>query len=100
VSHVHDQDAGLMELLDDFAWWDANGRHEETRLFLDDHVDKFRQLAMCIIMLDEARRSSSLSLRLHETTYASFARAATDLWKEQVDTKCNPRRLGVRHAGG
>ena len=76
-----------MELLDDFAWRDADGRHEESRLFLDDHVDELRQLATCIIMLNEMKHVDPVHSGLHETTYVGFARTATDLWNEQIDTK-------------
>jgi hypothetical protein len=41
-SHVHDKNAGTMELVDDFAWWYADGRNEEARLLFDDDVNELR----------------------------------------------------------
>jgi hypothetical protein len=39
-THVHDKNAGLVELVDDFLWGYADGRHEETRFLFDDDVNE------------------------------------------------------------
>jgi hypothetical protein len=43
-----------VKIFDDFGRWNAHGGNEETRLLFDDDVDEFRQLATCVIELNEA----------------------------------------------
>jgi hypothetical protein len=39
-SHVHDENASFMELVDDFAWRHADGRNEEAGLLFDDNINE------------------------------------------------------------
>ena len=39
-SHVHNENASFMELVDDFTWRHADGRHEEAGLLFDDNIYK------------------------------------------------------------
>ena len=40
-----------MKPVDDFPWRYTNGRNEQARLLLNDHVNELRELTVCVIML-------------------------------------------------
>ena len=88
-----------MKFFDDFGWWNADSRNEETRLLLDDDVDELGQLATCIIELTKHTHSSFIfkaedvsAVGRGHVTYVCFPCAATNLGDEQVDAEW---RVGV-----
>jgi hypothetical protein len=62
-SHVHDQDAGVVQPLYDVSGWHADGADEERRLLFDNHVDQLRELTFRVVVL-ETRKPFSFELRL------------------------------------
>lgn len=58
--HVHHEDAGPMESLDDVFGWDPNGTNEELRLLLDNDVNKQVEVAFGVIVVCLSRRASDL----------------------------------------
>jgi hypothetical protein len=58
-THVHDENASLVELVDHLLWWYPDGRHEQTRLFFDDNVYQLGQLSMRVIVLNQKKRQSA-----------------------------------------
>lgn len=60
ADHVHVQDTGLLELLDDVLGGDTDGRDEELGAGLDDNVDELIELALGVIVAAEKPCVSSL----------------------------------------
>lgn len=51
TDHVHDEDAGLVEPLDDVLWWDTDGTDEELGLLLDNDVDQLVELTLGVVVV-------------------------------------------------
>jgi hypothetical protein len=66
--HVHVEDAGFVELVDDFFGWDANGGDKEFGARFDDDVDEFGKFAFGVVVI-------------------CLSGAAADLGDEQIDTE-------------
>ena len=76
ADHVHDRDARGVELVHGELRRDADGRDEDGRALLDDHVDQLRELALRVVLV-------------------GLAGGAADLGEEEVDA---PRRRLVDEA--
>jgi hypothetical protein len=48
--HVHVENAGLMELLDDVLWWDTDGTDKEFCSALDDDINKLVELSFGVVV--------------------------------------------------
>lgn len=56
TNHVHVEDAGLVELLNDGLRGDTDGADEELSTALDDDVDEFIKLAFGVVVASEINR--------------------------------------------
>jgi hypothetical protein len=84
-SYVHDQNAGFVEPVDDFAWRHADSRDEEARLLLDDDVDELGQVATGVIVLAKAWGSAGApSSRTKPRTFV--LRALPPTWGRSKST--------------
>ena len=89
ADHVHVEDPGFVELVDDLLGWDTNGGDEETGAGVDDDVNEFAELALGVVV------AVGGSVLVHVWYYClcihlvllGLSCAATDLWEEQVDTE-------------
>ena len=52
ADHVHVEDAGLVQLIDNLLGWDADGGDEETGAGLDDNVGEFAELALGVVVAE------------------------------------------------
>lgn len=50
TDHVHVKDAVLVQFLDNSLGRNTDGGNEELRAALNDHIDQFVQLALCVIV--------------------------------------------------
>lgn len=50
TDHVHAQDAGTVQLLDNSLGGNTDGGNEEASLFLDDNIDKLTELALGVVV--------------------------------------------------
>lgn len=50
ADHVHVDDAMFVKLVDNGLWGDADGRDEDSGLLLDNNVDEFIELALCVVV--------------------------------------------------
>ena len=50
ANHVHAEDIGLVEAVDDVLWWDTDGGHKEFGTALDDNGDKLIEFSLGIII--------------------------------------------------
>ena len=87
-THVHDENACLVQLVDGPPWGDADGTDKEFRLLLDDDVDEVGQLTLCVVVLKHGILSAhTAEERLGECTDVGLAGIPTDLRNEQVDAE-------------
>lgn len=88
ADHVHNEDTGLVELVDGPFGWDTDGRDEEGGLLGDDNINEFGELTLSVIGL-RVDMSDLLCGKIHmqETTYIGLASASTDLGEKEIDTE-------------
>lgn len=48
--HVHVENAGLVELVDNVLWWNTYGRNKEFRAGLDDNISKLIKLSLGVVV--------------------------------------------------
>lgn len=77
ADHVHDEDAGGVQAVDDGLGRDADGADEEAGAALDGDVDELVQLAVGVVVV-------------------GLAGAAADLGQGEVDAERQVRRRQVR----
>jgi hypothetical protein len=68
-----------MELVDCELRRDTNSADEDFGAFLDDDVDKLRELTLCVIVIRLTGAPTNLSIVLINT-YTSFAASDEGLW--------------------
>lgn len=89
--HVHVENTSLVQTLDHLFWRDTNGRDKQTCAGINDDVDEIVELAFCVViaavsLVSEMPRIVSCSEQ-GQASLLCLARTATDLWKQEVDTK-------------
>lgn len=87
VAHVHDRDAGLVQLLDGPCRWYADSTDEEPGLLLDDDINEVWQLALRVVVLESSMLTSKQRNTQYEVTHVGLACIAANLRDEQVNTK-------------
>jgi hypothetical protein len=90
-THVHNQDASLVEPVHDFLGRHADGTDEQLCLLLDDHSDEIIKVALCVIVVGLAR---SRAERRKEQVHAKSCRVS--LVRDPKQSAClqNIRRSG------
>lgn len=92
ADHVHAEDAGTVEALDDCLGGDTDGGDEELGAALDDDVDELVELALGVVVAGRKRLVSVFFLVSRvfgevRICLLGLAGTATDLGEEQVDTE-------------
>lgn len=52
ADHIHNGNAGLVQGVDDWLWWDADGTNEEGGFLLDNDVDELIEPAFGVVILE------------------------------------------------
>jgi hypothetical protein len=58
TDHVHSEDTGTVQLVDDSLGGDPDGGDEETGLAIDDDIDELTELALSVIVAVGGKRST------------------------------------------
>merc|ERR1712028_91312 len=58
TNHVHDWDTSRVQLVDHFLWGDADSRHEQSGLRLNDDVNQLGQVALGVVFVGLACSSA------------------------------------------
>ena len=70
ADHVHHHDAGLVQAVDDVLGRDPDGRDEQTRFFLDHHVNQLVQLPVRVVVVCLARGAANLCSPIRSHPYS------------------------------
>lgn len=92
ADHVHAEDAGTVELLDDSLRGNTDGGNEELSTALDDDIDELVELALGVVVAVRCERlpcqsDCPLFLRRYMVCLLGLTGTATDLGEEEVDTE-------------
>lgn len=87
--HVHVENAGFVELVDDFLGGHADGRDEEAGAGVDDDLDELAELALGVVVAKEAM-SDIVHIHLVcciESDVLGLSCTATNLWKQEINSE-------------
>lgn len=87
ADHVHDEDAGFVELVDGPLGRYADCRDEEGGALFDDDLNEVRELTIGVVGLQVNVAKFRMAKMFLGSTYVGLASAATDLGKEEIDTE-------------
>jgi hypothetical protein len=85
--HVHVEDAGFVQFLDNGFGRDADGADEELGARVDDDVDELVQLALCVVVAGARVSGAPGSGQRLDKDLLGLASASADLGKQQIDTE-------------